>query len=137
MLPSHHVPSRLQNKGMLQRHLLVVMHSLINNYMCNVCVVYIYIYICVLTVGSLGVRVDLRPGFVRHVGSRSLQLGQRVLHLRLALRREKQQQSQPSWQQLYHSNSPAERTGTDLFNTVKSRPQRSSKISFLHFQMQH
>lgn len=42
----------------------------------------------VLTMRSLGVRVDLRPGLVRHVGSRSLQLRQRVLHLRLALRRK-------------------------------------------------
>lgn len=35
--------------------------------------------------GSLGVRVDLRPGFVGHAEAWRLQLGQRVLHLRLAL----------------------------------------------------
>lgn len=46
------------------------------------------IVFCVLTVGPLGVRVDLGPGFVRHVGARGLQLGGRVLHLWLALRRE-------------------------------------------------
>lgn len=43
----------------------------------------------ILTVWPLGVRVDRRPGFVRHIGSRSLQLGRGVLHLWLALRRGK------------------------------------------------
>lgn len=37
------------------------------------------------TMGSLGVGVDLRPGFVGHTGSRSLQLRHRVFHLWLAL----------------------------------------------------
>lgn len=41
--------------------------------------------------GPLGVRVDLRPGFVCHVGARSLKLGEAVLHLRLALRRKEEQ----------------------------------------------
>lgn len=33
-------------------------------------------------------RVDLRPGFVSHIGPRGLQLWQRVLHLWLALERK-------------------------------------------------
>ena len=57
----------------------------------NVCM---YKFVCyVLTVRSLGVRVDLGPGFIHHIGSRSLQLRQRVLQLRLALRRKKQFQT--------------------------------------------
>lgn len=47
---------------------------------------------CVLTVRPLGVGVDLGPGFVRHVGPGGLQLGGGVLHLRLALRRERKQE---------------------------------------------
>lgn len=70
------------NEEILQQH---ACPSLINVCMYSMCCVY------VLTMRSLGVGVDLRPGFVRHVGSRSLQLGQRVLHIWLALRRKRKE----------------------------------------------
>lgn len=68
--------------------------------------------------------MDLRPGFVRHAGPRSLQLGWRILHLWLALRREKKNTIIST---TVAAVLPQQFTKKDLFKAAKIRPQRGSE----------